>query len=84
LVVARDARVVWAEGRLYVIRTPTDIVVFETDEPKKRSGQWEAKVGEGFVRFMPPGCGSCRRRIESSPIGRMSRQDIYAAGTVDA
>ena len=76
---ARDVRVVWKDGTLYVCKTPTDIAAFQTDAPVKRGGYYHVQMGEATLRLQPPGCGSCRRRIQQSPVGRMTVDDIVAA-----
>lgn len=79
LVVARDCRVVWADGYLYVCRSPTDITVLASDKPRKIAGSYRVQVGDGQVVMTPPGCGSCRRRVQASPIGQMTVQQIIDA-----
>lgn len=79
---ARDVRVVWADGQLYVCKSPTDIAVFTSPEPKKRAGMYQAEIGEGVLRFQPATCGSCRQRVMKSPVGQMSVADIVAAGSL--
>lgn len=81
LVSARDVRVVWADGHLYVCKTPTDITVLACEKPKRMPGSWRTQVGEANVVFTPPGCGSCRRRVMASPIGQMSVDAIVSAGS---
>lgn len=84
-VTAKDCRVVWTEGKLYVVRTVADIVVLDSPEPKKIGGAYKASTEQGDVRIQPPGCGSCRARVRASDIGQMSLEQITAAGlTVDA
>lgn len=83
--IARDCRVVWTEGVLYVCKSPADIQTFECERPKKVAGSWTAHVGEAVVRWQPPGCGSCRRRVMQSPVGQMSVDEIAASvQSVDA
>lgn len=85
LVTAKDCRIVWTNGRLYVVRTTTDIVSFSCDAPKKHGGTYKAVVGASAITMQPPGCGSCRRRVLASPIGQMSVAQIVAAvESVDA
>lgn len=85
LVNAKDARVVWTSGWLYVVRSPTDIIAFECSKPTKHGGTYKAKLAEGTITFLPPGCGSCRRRVQASAIGQMSvTQIVSAVESVDA
>jgi len=80
LVTARDARVVWADGVLYVARSPTDVAAFSSEKPpRRRSGVYEAQVGEAMIRIQPATCGSCKRRILASPVGQMSVQAVIDA-----
>lgn len=79
LVTARDVRIIWQDGRLYVCHSPASIEVFECEEPQRSAGSWKAKVGDLVLRFQPPGCGSCARRVKASPIGKMTVDEIVAA-----
>lgn len=79
LVQASDVRVIWQDGRLYVCHAPDNIQMFECDEPQQSAGSWKAVIGEQVIRFQPPGCGSCARRVMASPIGQMTVDDIVAA-----
>jgi hypothetical protein len=79
VVQARDCRVIWQDGHLYVCRSPTDIAVFACELPKKSGGMWRTTVGEDTIVFRPPGCGSCRARVLASPIGQMTREAIVAS-----
>lgn len=81
-VTARDCRVLWTEGHLYVCRSPTDITVLATDKPKRQSGMYRIQLDGGAnITMTPPGCGSCRRRVMASPIGQMSVDAIVAAAS---
>jgi hypothetical protein len=84
LVKAKDVRVVWTDGHLYICQSPTDITVFACDQPIKRGGMWKVQVGESTITFQPPGCGSCRARVKASPVGQMSVEEIVASVSVDA
>lgn len=79
LVNAKDCRVIWSDGQLYICKSPTDISVFACDEPRKNAGSWKVRVGEAAMRFQPPSCGSCRARVKASAIGQMSAEDIIAS-----
>lgn len=72
----KDVRVIWRDGQLYVCSSPTDIAVFASEKPVKKSGMYLAKIGDQTLRLQPPGCGSCRRRVQQSAIGQMSAQTI--------
>lgn len=82
LVQARDVRVVWRDGRLYIAKSPTDVITFECAAPVKSAGTYRVQIGEAALRFQVPSCGSCRRRIQQSEVGRMSTEDIIAAVSV--
>lgn len=84
LVTARDVRIVWTDGTLYVVRSSTDIAVFPTDQPKRHGNTWKVTVGEGSLTWYPPGCGACKRRVLASPVGQMSVDQIVAAAGVGA
>lgn len=82
----KDCRVLWTEGRLYVARSPTDVVVIATKEPVKNGSTFRAVLADGSdaVTFMYPSCGSCRKLLQTSEVGRMAQADILAFGAVDA
>jgi len=82
----RNVRVVWTEGRLYIARSPSDVIVMETQEPTKGGGGFRALLPDGSdaVRFMVPSCGSCRARLQASDVGQMSQAAVLAFGVVDA
>lgn len=82
----RNVRIVWSDGRLYIASSPADVVVIATKPPTKGGGGYRALLEDGSdaVTFIVPSCGSCRRRLETSKVGQMSRDAILAAGTVDA
>lgn len=79
----RNVRVVWQDGRLYVAKTPTDVVVVTSQAPQKTGGSFKASTLDGDVTIQVPHCGSCRRRIETSAVGQMPLADILAFGTAD-
>lgn len=76
----KDCRCVWADGWLYVVRAVTDIVAVECEMPKRAGGTFKTLVDGQALTFLRPGCGSCRRRVQASPIGQMSVDDIVARG----
>lgn len=81
-VTARDCRVLWTEGHLYVCRSPTDITVLATERPRKLAGSYRVQLeGGAKVMMTAPGCGSCRRRVQASPIGQMSVDAIVASAS---
>lgn len=80
----RDVRIVWDDGTLYVVHTNGDVAAFATEAPKKVGGMWTVQIGEAALRFQPPGCGSCRARVQSSVGGQMSLQAIRDRVAVDA
>lgn len=82
LMTAKDVRVVWHEGWLYVCKSPTDIAAFQCDEPKKKGGYYKTMIGVEALGMVPPGCGSCRKRVRESPVGQMSVEQIVAAANV--
>lgn len=79
---ARDVRVVWAEGRLYIVASPSDIRVFDVpQQPRKTAGTWKVMLTDGTaLRLQPATCGTCRRRVMASPAGQMTVDEIVAAG----
>lgn len=80
---ARDVRILWTDGLLYVCHSASgSIVAYPCERPKRHAGSWVTKLTEGDVRFTAPGCGSCRRRVAESAVGRMSVEDIVAAGAL--
>ncbi len=81
---ARDVRIVWRDGWLYVARSPTDIASFACEQPKRHGGSFRVLIGEGTLTFYPPGCGACKRRVMASPVGQMSADEIVAAAGVGA
>lgn len=82
----KNVRVVWADGRLYVARSVDDVVIFNTAKPVRVGGQFKAVLDDGTdaLVFQVPSCGSCKARIQSSAVGKMSRDAILAFGAVDA
>ncbi len=84
-ITARDCRVVWKDGVLYVAKSPQDVTAIPCDAPVKSAGTYKVAFGEGqALRFQVPSCGSCRARVQKSPVGKMSVEDIIAAAQVDA
>lgn len=84
LMTARDVRVLWQDGKLYVCKSATDISVFTADKPTKRSGMWTTDVGGTTIKFQPATCGSCRQRVRSSAVGKMTPEEIITSQSVDA
>lgn len=76
---AKDVRVLWTEGTLYVVEQSGSVTTFSTPEPTKRGGYWATTVGEETLTFVRPGCGSCRARVMKSAAGQMSVEEIVAA-----
>lgn len=76
---ARNCRAVWTDGRLYIAKSPTDVVSFESEAPVKHAGTYRVMIGDQALRMQLPGCGSCRARIEKSPLGKMTAAEIVAA-----
>lgn len=78
----RNVRILWAEGRLYVVRSVDDVVIFDTAKPVKGGGQYKAVLTDGkdAIVFQVPSCGSCRSRIQSSAVGQMAQDAILAFG----
>lgn len=84
-VTAKDARVVWTDGRLYVCDSVSGrITAVESSEPKRYGAYYRCESGGRNITFQPPGCGTCLRRVKASKVGRMSVEQIVAAGTVKA
>ena len=82
---AKDARVVWKDGHLYVCDSVSGrIASLETTEPKRYGAFYKCETSTRTITFQPPGCGTCRRRVASSKVGQMSVDEIVASATVVA
>lgn len=81
---AKDARVVWTDGRLYVCEISGAVTSYETTEPKRYGAMYKCETDSRNITFQPPGCGTCIRRVKASKVGRMSIEQIVAAGKVEA
>lgn len=86
VVTARDCRVVWTDGRLYVVRESGDVVSLECEvKPRRMGGGWQATLPTSIVTFSKAGCGTCVRRIKASAGGQMTVEQIVASvDSVDA
>lgn len=76
----RNVRVVWTQGRIYIVSESGSVQSYACDKPTKRSGTWQTRIGEAALSCMPAGCGSCRRRVMASVGGKMSLEQIVQAG----
>jgi len=81
---AKDVRIVWTDGVLYICHTSGKIESLRTTEPTRYGAFYKCETDTKNVTFQPPGCGSCRRRVAASKVGQMSVEEIVAAGKVDA
>jgi hypothetical protein len=65
---AVKARVIWADGKLYVARGSRDVTVFEVPEPPAqtdpRRGVWQTPEG---LKFYRRGCSSCGYTLNRVP-----------------
>lgn len=80
----RDVRVVWTNGTLYVCKSRSDIKAFSCEEPTRKGGYYQVMIDGQIASFQLPGCGTCRRRVQASPVGQMSIEEIVASVSVDA
>lgn len=78
---ARQARIVWADGTLYVLSrsqsgvTRQTVATSQPVEPSVPSGYWRAETTDGgFVSWTRKGCSSCGGRYPT--LARFSRQEI--------
>lgn len=75
------ARVVWNDRNLYVLRSPTDVVVFsDVDEPTRWGGGFQVRVGSKMLMIQKPGC-NCKK---SKELAAMTFEQILAAASVGA
>lgn len=80
---ARDCRIVYNDGTLYIAESLSGTITARpSSEPKRSGGSWLATTPDGDIRFSPPGCGSCKARVKASEVGQMSPEQIVAAGVL--
>jgi hypothetical protein len=66
---ASRARVLWAEGTLYIVHTASRIEKVETAEPtREATGVWRAQSESGLISFTRRGCPSCGYRLGRIPL----------------
>lgn len=70
---ASRARVLWAEGTLYIVHTASRIEKVETAEPVLEGQVWRAQSESGLISFTRRGCPSCGYRL-----GRIPTDQILA------
>lgn len=81
---AKDARVVWEDGVLYLVTSRTDVTSYPASQPRRMGGLWQSTLSDGrAVSFIRPGCGACLRRITAA-LSPMTLEEIRAAVAVDA
>ena len=69
-------RVVYADGRLYMVKSATNIVSLASEEPvQHQSDLWQFSTANGNVTVVARGCGSCGYRL-----GRLKVEDIVVSG----
>jgi hypothetical protein len=75
------ARVIYDDGTLYVLRSPSDIAVFsDIAEPKRWGGGWKVRVGEKSLQVMRPTC-SCKK---DPKLAALTLDEIKAAVSIHA
>lgn len=71
---AVKARVIYADGKLYVARGSQDVTSFEVPEPTKTDPRRSQFAAENDLTFYRRGCGSC-----GYTLGRIPAEDLIAA-----
>ena len=74
------ARVIWRDRVLYVLRSTTDVAVFQdVEQPKRWGGGWKARIGEQALQIVRPGC-VCKK---DPALSALSFEDILAMASVE-
>lgn len=65
---AVKARVIYADGKLYVARGSQDVTSYDVPEPTKTDPRRSQFAAENGLTFYRRGCGSCGYSLRNVPV----------------
>jgi hypothetical protein len=66
---ANRARVLWADGVLYIVHSANRVEKVATEEPyREATGTWRAQSDAGLISFTRKGCPTCNYHLGKIPV----------------